>query len=141
MTYSLRLTLLFTLLTFFLSIFPILANIPGSAFFAIDPDAMYMGNALSFIKSHQIAYLDHPGTPSILSIVLFLFPLQIISKFIYHQNSIIWIYSHLSSVYIYIRIMQALMSSLAIFLLLRLVFNNHLQFIFIYKYQHLCGKS
>lgn len=123
MTYSLRLTLLFTLLTFFLSIFPILVNLHGSAFFAIDPDAMYMGNALSFIKSHQIAYLDHPGTPAILSIALFLFPVQVISKLIYHQNSITWIYSHLNFVYLYVRIIQASISALAIFLLLRVVYK------------------
>lgn len=123
MTKPLRLTSLFSLLTFFLSVFPILTNLSGSAFFAIDPDAMYMGNALSFIKSHQISYLDHPGTPAILSIALFLFPLQIVSKFIYHQNSIIWIYSHLDFVYIYVRIIQASISALAVFLLLRLVYK------------------
>jgi len=123
MTYSLKLIFLYTLLTFIMSVFPILANIPGSAFFGIDPAAVYLGNALSFIKSHQIVYLDHPGTPAILSIAFFLIPIQVISKFVYHQNSITWIYNHLDFVYLYIRIIQASISSLATFLLLRVVYK------------------
>lgn len=73
-------------------------------FFSIDPDVMYVSNALSFIQNHQIHYFDHPGTPSIILLSLLLTPLRFYTKFLVHTNFIYWSAFHYGIIFFYSRI-------------------------------------
>jgi len=111
------------IITFLVSVVPIIHTNFSGVYFVIDPAAMYLGNALSFIKAHQISYIDHPGTPAIVLISTYLLPIRLISKFYFHQNSLIWIFSHLDLVYLYCRIFQAAIAAVGVTIIMRTVYR------------------
>ena len=97
-----------SIITSLVIIFPVLKGGQGGIFFSIDPDAHFMGSIFSYIKLHQIQYINHPGTPSILLYSYLLTPLRIYSHFVAHTNFILWAVNNINIVYFYLRIMQVL---------------------------------
>jgi hypothetical protein len=73
-------------------------------FFSIDPDVVYVANAISFIQTQQIHYTDHPGTPAIILISAALAPVRIYTKIILHINFVDWAFNHYDFLIFYVRI-------------------------------------
>lgn len=93
----------------------------NGVFFSIDPEVMYIGNALSYIKSGQIQYIDHPGTPSILAIGYLLWPFRIYAKLIDHIPFVLWAFKHYAVVFLYLRIWQGILFTLGVWIFLKSV--------------------
>ncbi len=102
-------------LTFYLML-PVIISGTKGIFFTLDPDAHYIGNAISYIKSHQISYINHPATPTILAYVLALTPFRLYSKLILHANFINWYILHPEIIYLYIRVLQCILFGLGLFI-------------------------
>lgn len=104
-----------SLVTFYLML-PIIVHGANGIFFTLEPDAHYIGNAILYIKSHQISYINHPGTPTILTYVLLLTPLRLYTKFILHTNFISWYILHPEIIYLYLRIFQGIFFGLGLYI-------------------------
>ena len=111
----------FSLLAGLVVVLPILIGGLKGAFYSIDPEVMYVGNALSYIKAHQIQYFDHPGTPSILSLAYLLWPLRIYAKLIAQTPFVLWSLGHYDIVFFYLRLWQGIVFCLGVFLFLKAI--------------------
>ena len=105
----------------FISLLPMLVIGVKGVFFSIDPEVMYIGNALSYIKSGQIQYIDHPGTPSILAVGYLLWPFRIYAKLIDHVPFILWAFKHYAIVFLYLRVWQGILFTLGVWIFLKSV--------------------
>lgn len=110
-----------SILTGLTSLMPILIVGIKGVFYSIDPEVMYVGNALSFIKIGQIQYIDHPGTPSILLVSLLLWPLRIFAKLISRTPFVLWAFEHYEIVFFYLRILFGGMFSFGVWIFLKAV--------------------
>jgi hypothetical protein len=90
-------------------------------FYALDPDIVYFTNALSWIKAHQIHYIDHPGTPSIFLLSQGLIPLRLYVKLLTQQSFLSWVIENFSFMFIYARLFNSLILSLATYFFLKSV--------------------
>lgn len=113
-----------SLLTFLISALPVWFNRGPGVFFEADPDFVYLSNSIMYIKSHQINYHDHPGTPAIRLLSTAFFPIRLYAKFIAKQPFVIWFINHPDFIYLFARLFQSALVSLAIFVLLRAVHKN-----------------
>jgi hypothetical protein len=93
------------------------------SFFSLDPDAMYVGNALSYFKDQKIYYIDHPGTPAIILLAITLVPLKIYAQFTSHQQFTFWAIEHQDILYFYLRITQGMIASGALFIYLSVIYK------------------
>lgn len=116
--------ILLPLATFILVALPLLAHPISGAFFAVDPDVVYLSNALSYIKSHQIHYVDHPGTPTILWLATSLLPFRILAKFVFLTPFLAWFIAHVSQLYYYARLIQTLLLGFSVSLFLLAVYRS-----------------
>lgn len=91
----------------FLIAAPVLKGGLDKVFYSVDPEVMYVANALLFIKNGLISYADHPGTPAIVFISYSLIPFRFIAKYIEHSSFITFIFNNLSFIFIYLRILQS----------------------------------
>lgn len=83
--------LILILITFVVCGFPLLLYGAKSTFFlSIDPDIVYITNALLYTKYAIISYADHPGTPSIMLLYYLFFPLRLYAKYLLHTGFIQW---------------------------------------------------
>ena len=105
-----------------LSLLPILIGGKEGIFYSIDPESMYVGNALSYIKAHQIDYVDHPGTPTILTLATALAPWRAYAKLIIHEPFILWSLTHLDLIFGYLRLWQVMILMGAIFVFLSAIY-------------------
>ena len=115
------LTVMLSVFSVALSILPVITNAPQGIFFGMDPDAVYVANALSYIKSHQIQFMGHPGTPTILLIAYSFTPLRLFAKYIIHQPFIDWAFLHYHAIFTYARLFQALVFGVSVFIFLTAV--------------------
>jgi len=99
-------------------ILPILHNSPYSAFFTIDPDAVYLSNIVLFAKTGTINYIDHPGTPAIMIQGALFLPIAFYTKFLLHQSFLNYFLSNVSFFAITSRIISSLFVSAGIAILL-----------------------
>lgn len=104
---------LVTLSTWLLAVVP-LRLFTSSPFFEIDPDVVYVTNSLSYIVRHQIAYLDHPGTPAILVLAAALTPFRVISKFLLNQSFLVFSLSNFTLLFHYLRLVVTVFFSLGV---------------------------
>lgn len=104
--FILTLSLILTILL--ISFFPVLEVGAKGSFFSIDPNVMYVSNALSYIKTKQIHYFDHPGTPSIVLLSFAFTPLRLYTKFVAKLNFISWSAIHYDVVFFYARAWMSL---------------------------------
>lgn len=109
---------IFTGLTSLLPIF--LIGVKG-IFYSIDPEVMYVGNALSYIKIGQIQYIDHPGTPTIMLAALLLWPFRLYAKLVDHVPFVLWSFKHYGELFLYLRIWQGALLTLAVWIFLKAV--------------------
>ena len=109
--------LILSLFTLVVSVTPI-AQKPTSPFFDIDPDVVYVTNAISYIKRHQIAYTDHPGTPYILTLAASYTPLRFYAKYVAHKPFVNWSLENITFLFTYSRFFTAVIFSLGIFIFL-----------------------
>jgi len=113
------LILVFSFLTFFVTAYPIIKSGSSATLYTIDPDVHYLSNSFSFIKSGQIQYNGHPGTPTIMLYSYVLFPLRVYAKLITKIPFSLWVFQNTELTYHYIRVFQSLLLSVSmgIFLL------------------------
>lgn len=88
------------------TILPLLKTGASGVFFAIDPDVVYVANALSYIKQGQIHYFDHPGTLAIILISHTLLPLRLLAKFVFNTPFVTWAMINYDSLFLYERLFQ-----------------------------------
>lgn len=93
----------------------------AGVFYSIDPEVMYVGNALSYIKIHQIQYIDHPGTPTIIALAYLLWPWRIYAKLIAHTPFVLWSLRHYDLVFWYLRLWQGLILGGAVWFFLKAI--------------------
>jgi hypothetical protein len=62
-------------------------------FFEIDPDVVYVSEAISFLNLRGIHYSDHPGTPAILLLSLITSPIYFFTK-LKREPAIDWIFQN-----------------------------------------------
>lgn len=100
-------------------VLPIIITGTSGVFYNIDPGAVYIGNALSYVKSNTIHYRDHPGTPAIFLIASSFWPLRIFAKLVVHVPFISWAFTNIRTVFLYSRLFQSFlfMFSITLFLL------------------------
>jgi hypothetical protein len=118
-----RLALLLSLLTFAITSTPVVIGGLEGIFYALDPDIMYLGNALSWIKMHQIHYIDHPGTPAIILLSIAYAPLRALSKLYFRVPFIHWALENHDIVFMYSRLFQSLVLSVSIYIFLKTIFG------------------
>jgi hypothetical protein len=94
----------------------------GMTYVSIDPEVIYISNALRFIKEGQIGYLDHPGTASIVALSVFYSPVRLFTKLVIHQNFIIWSMYNFDFLFMYSRIVSLLLASVGMFIFLYSVY-------------------
>jgi hypothetical protein len=113
------LILTLTLLAFVILGYPLVVwGIDESFFYSLDPDVVYITNALLYTKANIITYIDHPGTPTIMFLYYLFLPLRLIAKFSLHQSFMQWSFDNYAFLTYYSRIFQLILSvsGLAIFL-------------------------
>lgn len=108
------LILFFSLFTFFVTAYPVTKSDPSATFYTIDPDVHYLSNSFLYIKTGQIQYNGHPGTPTIILHSYTLFPLRIYAKLIAKIPFSLWVFQNAEFVYHYIRIFQSLLLSVSV---------------------------
>jgi hypothetical protein len=111
--------LILALITFVVCGFPLLIyGIKNTFFLSIDPDIVYITNALLYTKYAIISYVDHPGTPSIMLLYYLFFPLRIYAKYFLHTGFIEWSFDNFGLLTYLCRFFELLVfcSSLFIFL-------------------------
>lgn len=99
------------LFTAVISLAPLLKVGLAGSFLGVDPDAVYVGNALSYVKAHQIHYFDHPGTPSIRLLAFSFWPLRVWAK-LSGQSFLSWAVANFSQLYFYTRLLEGLLLAL-----------------------------
>lgn len=100
-----------------LTVSPVLKGGADKVFFSIDPDVVYTANALLYIKSGYISYFDHPGTPAIVSLSIFLAPFRLYAKFIEHTSFTTWVFNHYVLTVFYLRISQSVLLFISLLIL------------------------
>lgn len=95
----------------------------GGEFFSIDPDVMYVSNAISYTKIRQIHYIDHPGTFAIRLFSASFIPLRLIAKYIAHQSFIVFAIQHFTWLFLYLRLFQSTLLGLALLLIMSISYR------------------
>jgi hypothetical protein len=109
-----------TLITFVILGYPLFRfGIDKSFFYSLDPDVVYVTNAILYTKYAVISYADHPGTPTIMLINYLFFPLRLIAKYILHQKFIQWSFDNYAFLTYYLRIFELFIFSTATFIFLK----------------------
>lgn len=92
-------------------------------FYSIDPDVVYITNALLYAKAAIVSYADHPGTPTIMLLNYSFFPLRLIAKYVLHQGFIQWSFDNFAFLMYYCRIFELLLFCLSFFIFLKVIFK------------------
>lgn len=96
-------------------------GVNNSFFYNLDPDVVYVTNALLYTKYAIISYMDHPGTPTIMLLYYLLFPLRIIAKYILHQGFIQWSFDNYAFLTFYLRTLYLAITGATLFIYLKLI--------------------
>lgn len=115
---------LLSFLTSFITILPILHAGTQSVFYSFEPDIVYVSNAINYIYTGKVNYIDHPGTVAIQLISFALQPLRLFSKFIAKQDFISWTINYQQFTYLYIRVFYSLLLFIALFIFLNAVYKH-----------------
>lgn len=104
-----------------MTLLPLLRYGPMAVFYHVDPDVIYVGNAISYVKSHLIFYKDHPGTPAIVMLAWSYWPLRLYAKLIEHQPFVSWCFDNLRFLLLYSRFFFFLVFAFSLFIYLKAV--------------------
>lgn len=108
------------LITFIVCGFPLLVyGLKTTFFFSIDPDIVYITNALLYTKYAIISYVDHPGTPSIMFLYFLFFPFRIFAKYFLHTGFIQWSFDNFGFLTYFCRFSELTVFCLSLFLFLK----------------------
>lgn len=111
-----------SLLTFIITAVVYLVFGKQGIFYALDPDIVYFTNALSWIKAHQVHYIDHPGTPAIWVLSQSFLPFRFYVKFFTQQSFLSWVIENFSLMFIYARLINSLILSASVYFFTRSVY-------------------
>lgn len=109
---------------------PIIHNRQYSSF-AIDPDVVYLANAITFIKTFHIYYFDHPGTPAIMLHGLLELPLVVYTKFVIREGFLGWILRNFGQVIYYARILNSGIFAAALIIFISSIYRTTKRLLFI----------
>lgn len=115
---------LFLLVFVFVIVLPLLIYGQSAAYLNIDPEMAYIGNALSYINSHQIYYTSHPGTPVIELMSFSYWPLRIYAKLIAQQGFINWTFDNLDFIFVYSRLVQCCVFATSLIIFLKVILRK-----------------
>lgn len=119
-----RLILILCIASLLILGFPLLLyGMDKTFFYGIDPDVVYVTNALLYTKYAIITYADHPGTPTIMLLYYLFIPLRAIAKYILHTNFIHWSFDNFSFLTFYLRTSELALFVGSIFVFLKSVFK------------------
>lgn len=90
----------------------------SGVFFSIDPDVVYVANALSYIQSKQIHYFDHPGTLAIVLLSYSYIPFRLFAKLFSTSGFIDWVFNNYDFVLYYSRLFQSLLLGASLYIYL-----------------------
>ncbi len=116
-------SLVTSIIVIFLCLLPLIRNPQYSIYYSIDPDVVYLANALSNIKHNIVGYYDHPGTIAISFITLVLAPLRIFAKYIVHESFTTWAFNNYDFLVFYVRVLMSILYGSGIFIILNVVFK------------------
>jgi hypothetical protein len=117
-----KLILAFTLFAVAILGYPlIILGVEKSLFYSMDPDVVYITNALLYAKTNIIVYIDHPGTPSIMLLNYLYFPLRLVAKYVMHENFIQWSFDNYAFITYYSRIFQLFISVTGLVIFINLI--------------------
>lgn len=109
--------LLIAMASLIIGVLPYLSRSVNSLFFNMDPDPMYIGNALQLLQTGRVFFMDHPGTPLISLIAFSYLPIKIYVDFFLHiSNFAVYFFQHLDFVYLYTRTLMLGVYFIGIFL-------------------------
>lgn len=90
---------------------------PEASFFVIDPDIVYVANALSLIYQKNIIFIDHPGTPSIIFMAFEILVSKIYLKlFLNVPDFLKYVLDNLDEYIYYGRLIQSLLFSVSMYI-------------------------
>ncbi len=92
-------------------------------FFSTDPDVVYVANALSYIRSNQIGYIDHPGTPAITLLSYSYIPIRVYTKLFTNIGFITWSMINFRFLFLYSRLVSLFISIFAMSMFLYAVYK------------------
>jgi hypothetical protein len=117
-----KLIILLVLVSIFILGYPLIFfGIDRSFFYNIDPDVVYVTNAILYAKYAIINYIDHPGTPTIILIHYLFIPLRLLAKYIFHQGFIQWSFDNFVILFYYVRIFLLFLSGVSLWIFLKLI--------------------
>lgn len=109
-------------ITFIILIIPLLRyGVSGTFFYNLDPDIVYVTNAILYIKSGIVFYADHPGTPSIILFSWLYIPLRFLAKFYFHKDFIQWSFDNIVFLTYYSRIFSLIIFCSGLFVFLKVI--------------------
>lgn len=120
-----HLILLLSIIALLILGFPLVVyGIDKTFFYSIDPDVVYITNALLYAKYAIISYADHPGTPTIMLLNYCFFPLRLIVKYFLHQNFIQWSFDNFAFLMYYSRIFELIIFCTSLYLFVKAIFKS-----------------
>jgi len=119
---NLLLTLILSLISVILAIYPLLSGGTRAAIYNFEPEVVYISNALKYTLTHEIIYSDHPGTPAIVLVAKSFVPLRLYAKYIVKTPFLNWTIRNQAWFYYYSRLFQT-----GIFFLALLLFLNSIR--------------
>ncbi len=125
------------------SILPVLIGGPRTSFFTFEPDAVYVTNAILYNDTGKIYYIDHPATPSIVTLSKVILPLKHFFSLSQPSEFIYWSIVNQGYFYLYLRVFYSLIFTLALSIFLALIYratHSSLAIIFswlaLFSYRH-----
>lgn len=94
-------------------------GINGSFYYRLDPDVVYVTNAVRYTTVALISYIDHPGTPTIVLISYLFYPFRLVAKYMLHERFIQWSFDNYAFLTYYIRVFMLSLTTVATFVYLK----------------------
>lgn len=85
-----------------------------STFYSIDPDIMYVGNAISYVKNKQLHYFDHPGVFSIILLSKAYIPLRLYAKYFSKEGFVSWSFTNYDFLFHYSRVYESVILTIGL---------------------------
>lgn len=117
-----KLVLLLVVMAFIVLAYPLFfLGIEKSFFLSIDPDIVYVTNAVLYAKSKVIIYIDHPGTPTIMLLNYSIMILRLLAKYVLHVSFVQWSFDNFAFLTYYLRFFGLGIVLFALFIFLKTV--------------------
>lgn len=121
--------LFLSVLSFLISLYPILNTGTKASIFNFEPDVPYIANAINYIYTDDIVYSAHPATPSIVLLSYSVIPLRIYSKLVDKVPFFTWTIRNQDFLYTYERYFISLVFALSVYLFLYSIYKYSASFV------------